>query len=100
MERIQQIVPVTDLRLRHVEVFTMLDKGPVVLAQRSRPAAVLVSIEEWDRMADAQAQRCFTKREVEAIVAARLADLRNDPTIAHDDLVKLIMERRTGNATN
>ena len=52
MERIQQIVPVTDLRLRHVEVFTMLDQGPVVLAQRSRPAAVLVSIEEWNAISD------------------------------------------------
>lgn len=51
MERIQQVVPVTDLRLRHVQVFDMLNAGPVVLAQRSRPAAVLVSVEQWDRAA-------------------------------------------------
>lgn len=52
MERIQQVVPVTDLRLRHVQVFDMLKGGPVVLAQRSRPAAVLVSVDQWDRTAD------------------------------------------------
>ncbi len=52
MNNIPQIVPVTDLRLKHVQVFGMLGKGPVVLAQRSRPAAVLVSIEQWDAQAD------------------------------------------------
>ena len=47
-----QIVPVTDLRMKHVEVFALLDKGPVILAQRSRPAAVLVSTMLWDRLMD------------------------------------------------
>ncbi len=45
-----QIVPVTDLRMKHVQVFDMLGKGPVILAQRSRPAAVLVSVAQWDRL--------------------------------------------------
>lgn len=45
-----QIVPVTDLRMKHVQVFELLGKGPVILAQRSRPAAVLVSITQWDRL--------------------------------------------------
>ncbi len=52
MEKIQQIVPVTDLRLHHLHVFELLGNGPVVLAQRSRPAAVLVSLEQWDRTAE------------------------------------------------
>ena len=30
----------------------MLDKGPVVLASYSKPAAVLVSVAEWQRVAD------------------------------------------------
>lgn len=51
MNHVPQIVPVTDLRLRHVEVFGLLNRGPVILAQRSRPAAVLVSLNEWDQMA-------------------------------------------------
>jgi prevent-host-death family protein len=52
MNNVPQIVPVTDLRLKHVQVFGMLDKGPVILAQRSRPAAVLVSVEQWNAQAD------------------------------------------------
>jgi PHD/YefM family antitoxin component YafN of YafNO toxin-antitoxin module len=51
MNAVPQIVPVTDLRLKHVQVFGMLHNGPVVLAQRSRPAAVLVSVEAWDKLA-------------------------------------------------
>lgn len=51
MNNVPQIIPVTDLRLRHVRVFDMLDHGPVILAQRSRPAAVLVSIVDWNKIA-------------------------------------------------
>ena len=52
MEKVQQVVPVTDLRLHHLQVFDLLKNGPVVLAQRSRPAAVLVSVDQWDRTAE------------------------------------------------
>lgn len=100
MQRVQQMASVTDLQKETAKVFTMLPNGPVILAQRSRPAAVLVSIEEWDQLADELAQRRFTQREVEAIVAAKLAELRNEPTISHEELVKMIMERRAANAAN
>jgi PHD/YefM family antitoxin component YafN of YafNO toxin-antitoxin module len=52
MNHVPQIVPVSELRMQHVRVFSLLDRGPVILAQRSRPAAVLVSLNDWDRMAD------------------------------------------------
>jgi prevent-host-death family protein len=52
METIQQIVPISDLKLHHAQVLGRLAKGPVVLAQRSRPKAVLVSIEEWNQRAE------------------------------------------------
>lgn len=71
---------------------TALRGGEMVIERYNKPIAVVVNYEEW--------QARFTKREVEAIVAARLADLRNEPTIAHDDLVKMIMERRAGNVAN
>lgn len=50
MDTVPQIVPVSELRNKHSEVFGMLLKGPVVLAQRSRPAAVLVSVEQWNEL--------------------------------------------------
>lgn len=52
MDRIQQIVPISELKLNQPQVVAMLTNGPVVLAHRSKPAAVLVSVEEWDRVAD------------------------------------------------
>lgn len=51
MHTMPQVVPVSDLRAKHVETFDLLKDGPVILAQRSRPAAVLVSFEDWDETA-------------------------------------------------
>lgn len=52
MNRVQQIEPITTMQKAPTEILAMLTNGPVILAQRSRPAAVLVSVEEWDRLAD------------------------------------------------
>ena len=52
MDKIQQFVPITDMRLRHSQVLALLDNGPVILAQRSKPAAVLVNVDMWDRIAE------------------------------------------------
>jgi len=46
-----QIVPISELRQSHRAVLQQLENGPVYLAQRSRPAAVLLSTEQWDRIA-------------------------------------------------
>ena len=45
-----QVVPISDFHVRQTDVLTKLDNGPVILAQRSRPAAILVSVLEWDKM--------------------------------------------------
>jgi prevent-host-death family protein len=50
MNTVPQIVPVSELRNKHGQIFGLLHKGPVVLAQRSRPAAVLVSVEQWNEL--------------------------------------------------
>ena len=54
-----QIVPITDLRKAHLDVLARLADGPVYLVQRSRPAAVLLSTDQWDqlneRLADLEA---------------------------------------------
>jgi hypothetical protein len=50
MNSVPQIVPVSELRMKHVEIFGLLGYGPVVLAQRSRPAAVLVSVGDWNKL--------------------------------------------------
>jgi PHD/YefM family antitoxin component YafN of YafNO toxin-antitoxin module len=52
MNRVQQIAPVTQIQKQPNEVFAKLAAGPVVLAKGSVATAVLVSIDEWDRLAD------------------------------------------------
>lgn len=47
MEKIQQIVPISQLRTAQDEILAMMDEAPVVLAQRSKLRAVLVSVTEW-----------------------------------------------------
>lgn len=50
MHPVPQMAPVSDLKHRHLEVFKRLKNGPVVLANRSQPVAVLVSPERWNDM--------------------------------------------------
>ncbi|MEZ4659804.1 MAG: type II toxin-antitoxin system Phd/YefM family antitoxin [Caldilineaceae bacterium] len=47
MDTVPQIVPVSDMSQKQTHVLAKLANGPVVLAQRSKPTAVLVYIEEW-----------------------------------------------------
>ena len=56
MDLIQQIVPISEMKLKQPQIVAMLDNGPVVLAHRSKPAAVLVSVEEWNAISDELAQ--------------------------------------------
>ena len=49
---IVDVVPISDLRVRQQEVLGKIQKGPVVLAQRSRPGAVLLSWQRWRELVD------------------------------------------------
>lgn len=42
MQFIPDVIPISELRTRHKEVFEQVEHGPVILAQRGQPAAVLV----------------------------------------------------------
>ncbi len=50
MEHVPQIVPISEMKLNQPEVMEKLADGPVILANRSKAAAVLVSVAQWDRM--------------------------------------------------
>lgn len=47
-----QIEPVSNLARDYRSMFAKLKAGPVFLAQRSKPAAVLVSVDEWTATAN------------------------------------------------
>src|SRR5262245_12349014 len=48
MQIIPDVVPVSQLRDNHKQIFNQIAQGPIILAQRSRPAAVLVSVADWN----------------------------------------------------
>jgi prevent-host-death family protein len=75
MQTMPQLVPVSELRYNHREVFRKLQSGVILLAQRSKPAAVLVSVEEWDR----RARRLI---ELEGLLEAKQALERVDAGLA------------------
>lgn len=49
MHKVPQFEPITRMQTKPTEVLALLDAGPVILAQRSKAAAVLISIEQWDK---------------------------------------------------
>ena len=48
MSHVPQIEPITNIKKDHLSVLKKLENGPVFLAQRSSPAAVLVSLAQWE----------------------------------------------------
>lgn len=51
MNTVPELVPISELRLRQSEVLARLPVGPVVLTHHSKGAAVLVSLDQWNRLA-------------------------------------------------
>ena len=49
MNRVPQIEPISRVTKDHKSVFARLESGPVILANRSQPQAVLISIDELER---------------------------------------------------
>lgn len=71
-------VTVTDLQRRAAEVISSLTEGPVIISQRGRPAAVIVTAEAYEQMEQALAE--VEARQVREIVEAGLASHRGGRT--------------------
>lgn len=71
-------VTVTDLQRRAAEVISGLREGPVVISQRGRPAAVIVTAEAYEQMERAVAE--VEARHVREIVEAGLSSYRGGRT--------------------
>ena len=76
-----QIVPISDFRIRQAEVLTKLQKGPVFLAQRSKPAAVLLSVQDYDYM---QAELKRLRRQ--AVADRHFAAMRAGEYLTQEEL--------------
>ncbi len=67
-------VTVTDLQRRAAEVINSLTEGPIVVSQRGRPAAVIVTAEAYEQMEQAMAE--VEAKQVREIVEAGLSSYR------------------------
>ncbi|MFN8441828.1 MAG: hypothetical protein U0175_13700 [Caldilineaceae bacterium] len=53
MDKVMSTAPISDVHLNQKELLNRINHAPVVLMSRSQAAAVLVSVEEWNRTAQA-----------------------------------------------
>jgi prevent-host-death family protein len=66
---------ISNLKNHYEQVLTKLAQGPVVLLQRSKPTAVLVSVAEWDR-----ASKRLAELEEREMIRQRLQRAHANPT--------------------
>jgi len=53
MNALPQIAPISDMRVRQVQIIENARRGPVILVERgSRPALVVISPEQWNALAE------------------------------------------------
>ncbi len=50
MNKLPQMASVADMRQDHLRLFAMLKDGPIVISSRSKPSAVMLSPELWDKI--------------------------------------------------
>jgi prevent-host-death family protein len=52
MNTIAEVAPLSDLKNRQREILAQLAKGPVILTEHGRGAAVLLSMQEWQLISE------------------------------------------------
>ncbi len=85
-------VTVTDLQRRAAEVIGGLTEGPIVVSQRGRPAAVIVTAEAYEQMEQALAK--MEAKQVHEIVEAGLASYRAGRTSSQATVARRVRATR------
>jgi prevent-host-death family protein len=85
-------VTVTDLQRRAAEVISSLAQGPVVVSQRGRRAAVIVTAEAYEQMEQAVAD--LEALQVREIVEAGLASYEAGRTSSHASVARRVRAAR------
>ena len=91
----RKIIPVTDLQRAAVQIVTALndaDGSLVVITDRGRPAAVLLSAERYTQI-ESDLERLDELELVEMVENARTARAADD-AISHDEVKKRLSKRR------
>ena len=85
-------VTISDLQRRAAEVISSLTEGPVVISQRGRPAAVIVTAEAYEQMEQALAE--VEAKQVREIVEAGLASYRAGRTSSQATVARRVRAAR------
>jgi prevent-host-death family protein len=76
---VPELVPISEIRKRQNEILIQLKDSPVILTQRGRAAAVMVSPQEWNRLVNKlkdleealeEALDIRAAQEIEALIVA------------------------------
>ncbi|MCH9662202.1 MAG: hypothetical protein K0U66_00910 [Gammaproteobacteria bacterium] len=79
MQPLPQTVAISEIVKRRDDVMSMMENGPVVLMARSKPRAVMVDPNEWDRIA-------IRLSKMEGLLQAMEIASKDEPTIGFDEL--------------
>ena len=85
-------VTVTDLQRHAAEVISGLGEGPVVISQRGRPAAVIITAEAYEQMERALAE--VEAKQVHEIIEAGLASYRAGRTSSQATVARRVRSAR------
>ena len=85
-------VTITDLQRRAAEVIGDLSEGPVIVSQRGRPAAVIVTAAVYERMEQAMAE--VEANQVREIIAAGLASYQAGRTSPQSAVARRVRAAR------
>lgn len=88
-----QIVPISEFHLNQSKVLSMVGQAPVFLTQRSKPAAVMVSVDEWNRITTQ-----LRNHELLQLARERRAQMENDPSqvVTDEELTRQIAAKVAG----
>jgi prevent-host-death family protein len=75
---VTQVEPVTRLQRDHTAVLAQLPKGPVILSSRGKAAAVLLSVDDYDRM---RHQIAMYERQATGDLAKQVDDWLDDSEV-------------------
>ena len=85
-------VTVTDLQRNATKVIRELGKGPVIISQRGRPAAVIMDTETFTQIE--QALEEVERKQVIELVEAGMNSLKAGRTLTHAEVERHVRKRR------
>jgi len=86
MQPVPNIRPISDIRNKHDDVLSDADQGPVILASRSTPKAVLVNVDEWNEISS---QMADLRQAVKALTIALKAERKNSQHYSLDEILEM-----------